>query len=75
MSALIGPEQVEERPQTSAEMAEATKLLMLQALNLNLRLTNRLLDVELQQLADQAAVEAEAWGNMMKILRERGVLS
>lgn len=75
MSTLVGPEQVGEIPQTPAETAEAVKLLMLQAVNLNLTLQNDSLRLQREQIAAQAKYEADAWGEMMKKLRERGALT
>lgn len=74
MATLIGPEQVGERPQTPEELADAIKLMMLNAVSLNLTLENNLLRLQREQLATQAECEADAWGLMMKRLRKIGAL-
>ena len=70
MSTLIGPEQVGERPQTPGELAEATKLAMLKAVNQNLILQSESLALSREMLAAVVHYEAEAWGLIMKKLRE-----
>lgn len=72
MSTSISPEQeqVGEGPQTPEELADVIKLAMLEEVNINLRLQALSVGLEFEQFAAQARYEAEAWGKMMKKLRE-----
>lgn len=63
-------EQLGERPQTLEELVAAIGLVTVEGVNTNLRLQALSVGLEFEQFAAQARYEAEAWGKMMKKLRE-----